>query len=53
MDGPWFAEYQKHSIFRTPAWRWERGQQLVADGRNYSRRRDDADTARVIAYVRA
>lgn len=49
--------YYPHFITRSPLhtcdWRWQRAQSLVAAGRNYSRRRDDADTGHAVHYLRA
>lgn len=50
---PSFVDYANRSFVCPPTWRWQRACWHADHGRNYSRRRDDADTARAIAYVRA
>jgi hypothetical protein len=53
MTRPSYAARQRHSPSRQPAWRWQRAQELLAHGRNYSASRDDAPTGRALAYLRA
>src|SRR5262245_46423013 len=47
-----YPELQRRSPTRSPAWRWERAQALVRQGRYVSPRRDDAPTGRAVRYLR-
>lgn len=53
MDAPLFAEIQRHSFSRTPAWRWERARWLISHEKNFSARRDDFETKSAMNYLRA
>jgi hypothetical protein len=50
---PSYPELQRRSPTRAPAWRWERAQALVREGRHVSRRKDDEETALAVCYLRA
>jgi len=50
---PSYLELQRHSPYRSPAWRWERAQHLVEQGCTLSPRLDDALTCQAVCYLRA
>src|SRR5262249_20829109 len=50
---PSYPDRQRHSPTHSPAWRRERALALVDAGRYGSRKRDDEETARAVAYLRA
>lgn len=49
----YFPDFQRRSFFSSPLWRWERAQNLIADRRHWSSRRDDKWTHLAMAYLRA
>jgi hypothetical protein len=49
----YYSTLQQHSPFRSPDWRWRRAEWLVANGCNFSRRRDDEETGCAVRYLHA
>jgi len=49
----YFPDLQRHSFLRPLAWRYERAQSLVSDGRYCLRHRDDQLTQRAVHFLRA
>ena len=47
------SEFQEDNPMRPLAWRWQRAWWIVSHHQNFSRRRDDAATRRIVAYLRA
>lgn len=52
MRPPPFPEQQRCNPFRSPAWRWDRANDLINTGRYLSRKRDDAPTGIAVDYLR-
>lgn len=47
-----FYESAALNPFRRPCWRWDRANDLLSTGRNYSRKRDDPATGIAVLYLR-
>lgn len=48
----WYPEVQRHNPVLAPDWRWQRAASLVSAGRRVSRKRDDEETCRAVAFLR-
>jgi hypothetical protein len=53
MHTPTYPALQRHSVCRSPAWRWQRARAIVAQGLTCTARTDDPPTRRVVEYLRA
>ena len=53
MHTPTYPALQRHSVCRSPAWRWQRARAIVEQGLTCTARTDDASTRRVVEYLRA
>jgi hypothetical protein len=53
MYQPIFPAKQRYSVFRSPAWRWQRAQAIVGQDLICSKRTDDVPTLRAVEYLRA
>jgi hypothetical protein len=53
MPTPTYPALQRHSVCRSPAWRWQRARAIVEQGLTCTARTDDASTRRVVEYLRA
>lgn len=49
---PWYPDTEHRNPMRAPDWRWQRALSLVAGGRSASRKRDDDETCRAVAFLR-
>ena len=52
MSHYYYPDFQRHCPFRSPAWRWQRAEQLMHVGGSFSRRQDDNATGRAVSYLR-
>ena len=46
-----YPDLQRHSLLRTPDWRWRRARWLVERGRYFSRRRDDHEFVECVLHL--
>jgi hypothetical protein len=53
MTIPSYPEFQRFNPSRSPAWRWERAQALLKQGRHFSPLFDDEATHEALRYLRA
>jgi hypothetical protein len=53
MYEPIFPAQQRHSVFWSPNWRWQRAQAILDQDLVCSERTDDAPTLRAVEYLRA